>query len=164
MAQGTGARIVLFSGLGLFVALLGYLIAASLTRRAAPVFTPSPAGVPLGDGTGLDTVTVQAQDQNLWRYVDLDQGIISPPGDSTGWDLAIRRFHVRVASPPGDLGKWYHYGMLSHLLESADETYVVATGIGRTALVEILSYYCPGLEAGCLTLRYRLEPAAPPVP
>lgn len=160
MSQSTGARIALYAALGLFVLVLAYLIGASLTRRAAPVFTASPVGSVVADGVGQDTLTVAARDQNLWRYVDLDRRLIAPPEDSTGWDLAIRRFHIRTARPPGDLGKWYRYGMLSHLLEPDGQVYPVTTDLGRAVRLEVLSYYCPGLEAGCVTLRYQVEPGA----
>lgn len=156
-------RLALYAGLGLFVVVLAYLIATSLTRRSAPVFAPSAVGVALADGGG-GRLTVEARDQNRWRYVDLDHGLIFPAGDSIGWDVAIRRFHVRLAAPPHDLGKWYRYGMLSHLLEPAGRPYDILTTEGRQGTLEVLSYYCPGLEAGCLTLQYRLEPAAAPGP
>jgi hypothetical protein len=161
MGLRVNARLMLFAGLGVFVVVLAYLVAASLTRRTAPVFTPSPIGV-ARNPSGADTLTVEARDQHQWRHIDLDRGIIMPAGDSSGWDLAIRRFHIRVATPPGDLGKWYRYGMLSHLLEPSGEVYQVSTSLGRQATVEVLSYYCPGLEAGCLTLQYRFEPSPGP--
>ena len=164
MAQGTRARVFLFLGFGLFLAVLVYAIASSLTRRSAPVFSPSPVAVPLGHGTGPDTVTVLAQDEQAWHYLDLDRAMVLSAGDSAGWDLAIRRFHIRTATPPGDLGKWYTYGMFSHLLESVGTHYPVRTSGGRIASVEVLGYYCPGLEAGCVTLRYQLEPGSPPNP
>ena len=162
LGQRNTARVFLFAGLALFVAVLAYIIAASLTRRTAQVFAPSPVGTALGTPGALDTLTVEARDQERWSYVDLDRGFIAPPGDSSGWDLAIRRFHIRLAEPSRDLGKWYRYGMLSHLLEPTGEVYPVVTGEGRTGRIEVLSYYCTGLEAGCVTLRYQLEPASSP--
>jgi hypothetical protein len=163
MAQGSRARIVLFAGFGLFVAVLIYLVAASLKRRSAPEFSVSPVGVPLTRSDSGITVTLDARDENAWRYLDLDRAIALPPGDSSDWDLAVRRFHIRVA-PAGDLGRWYHYGMLSHLLESTGRLYPVQTSGGQDGTVEVLSYYCPGLEAGCLTLRYRPGPDPHPAP
>ncbi len=32
--------------------------------------------------------------------------------------------------------------------------YAIRTADGRYAKVEIVGYYCPGAEPGCLTLRY----------
>jgi hypothetical protein len=43
---------------------------------------------------------------------------------------------------------------VSHLLQSKRHTYVARTPEGRFAKLAILSYYCPGLSAGCFTLRY----------
>ena len=50
--------------------------------------------------------------------------------------------------------RWYSYVMLSHLLVPKGHLYVVRTREGRFAKLELLSYYCPGLHAGCLTFRY----------
>jgi hypothetical protein len=56
--------------------------------------------------------------------------------------------------------RWYDYGFTSHLLEPKPRVYVVRTADGAYAKVQILGYYCPGLQGGCLTLRY--APVAPP--
>lgn len=159
---GRRATMILLLGLGVFVALLGYLIAASLTRRSAPAFSPSPVGRVLGTGADYDTITVDARDETAWRYVDLDTRVVLESGDSTGWDLAVRRFRIRAARGPGELGRWYSYGAVSHLLEPKGVVYEVTTDAARIAEVDILSYYCPGLEAGCVTWRYRLRPPASP--
>lgn len=50
--------------------------------------------------------------------------------------------------------RWYRYSMFSHLLTPAAAVYVVQGRDGRYAKIEILSYYCPGPEPGCLTFRY----------
>jgi hypothetical protein len=62
-------------------------------------------------------------------------------------------------TPGGDtisveLEDWYSYGFLSHLLEPREAVYAIRTADGRYAKVEIVGYYCPGAEPGCLTLRY----------
>lgn len=54
---------------------------------------------------------------------------------------------------PG-IGKWYDYGFTSHLLTPRPVVYAVRTADGRYAKLEIVSYYCPGARAGCLTFRY----------
>jgi len=155
--------VFLLAGFVVFLAVLAYLLVSSLTRRSAPAFSPSPVGVPLGAGStgGPDTVTVDARDESEWRYLDLDLRRVLAPGDSTGWDLAMQRFRIRAAQG-GDLGKWYSYGALSHLLEPAGQVFAIRTDRGKIARVEVLSYYCPRLEAGCLTLRYLLPPEASP--
>ena len=35
-------------------------------------------------------------------------------------------------------------------------TYVIHTRDGRYVKLELLSYYCPGPEPGCLTFRYAI--------
>jgi hypothetical protein len=158
----SAARTLLLVGLGLFVVLLGFMVATSLARRAAPVYELTPVGVPLQPDTGAVLLTVDARDEGAWRFVDLDTGTALPPGDSTGWDLAAQRFRLRTAR--GDLGRWYRYGFTTHLLEPAGLVYEVSTDRGNAATVEVMSYYCPGLQAGCLTLRFRLSTAASPTP
>ena len=53
-----------------------------------------------------------------------------------------------------ELDGWYRYGFFSHLLEPADAVFAIRTADGRYARLEIVGYYCPGAEPGCLTLRY----------
>jgi hypothetical protein len=127
---------------------------------------------------------VDGRAEDRWRYVDLDTGRVLAPDDSAGWDLAVQRFRIRAArgvrdlapgpdpAPAGsarpEFGRWYSYSMLSHLLRPSGRAFAVRTGEGGEARVEILSYYCPGLEAGCLTIRSALlrpprpGPEAPP--
>lgn len=158
----SAARTLLLVGLGLFTGLLGLMVATSLARRAAPVFEPTPVGVQLMPDTAEVLITIDARNETAWQYVDLDTGTALAPGDSAGWDLAAQRFRLRTAG--GDLGRWYRYGFMTHLLEPAGGLYEVVTDQERTATVEVVSYYCPGLQAGCLTLRYRLAPRSLPEP
>ena len=111
---------------------------------------------------------------------------VSPPAS---WDLAVRRHEIRVGRaaadlgavpfdsvrqapahgwtetrPPGDttnvmLRKWYRYDYSSHVLESREHVYVVRDGDGGFVKVQVAGYYCPGPEAGCLTMRYARIPA-----
>ncbi len=57
--------------------------------------------------------------------------------------------------------RWYRYNVLSLLLEPRGHVYVVRTSERRYAKFEILSYYCPGLVAGCMTIRYSYPLARP---
>ncbi|MBI4539691.1 MAG: HmuY family protein [Gemmatimonadetes bacterium] len=50
--------------------------------------------------------------------------------------------------------RWYDYGFTSHLLTPKPRVYAVRTADGRYAKLQIVSYYCPGASAGCLTFRY----------
>ncbi len=48
---------------------------------------------------------------------------------------------------------WYRYNLLTHLLEPNDHLFVVRSGDAAWKL-SVVSYYCPKLVAGCLTIRY----------
>jgi hypothetical protein len=52
------------------------------------------------------------------------------------------------------IARWYTYGFFSHLLMPKPHVWAVRTADGRFAKIEIVSYYCPGMLAGCLTFRY----------
>jgi hypothetical protein len=133
---------------------------------------------------GIDTLTVDARDERSWRRVDLGRGSILRDGDPVSWDIAVRRFRVIAARGAADLGavpfaeagggagvplrfprfasdtthpafeRWYRYGFLTHLLTSRGHVYLVQGAGGRMIKLELLSYYCTGTSAGCLTIRY----------
>jgi hypothetical protein len=169
----------------LFLAAIVYIVASSMSRRAAPTFAPTPiAPRPPANTLVIDTITVDARDPVRWAFVDFDRQSVVLPPDTAGWDLAVRRFHVIASDAIADLGevafdsvhqapesgyvanttrgdtlnpaiqKWYAYSMLTHLLEPNGHVYAVRTREGRYAKLQILSYYCEGLKAGCLTFRY----------
>ena len=52
------------------------------------------------------------------------------------------------------LARWYRYSFFAHTLEPRPEVYVVRTAEGGYAKLRLLSYYCPGATAGCLTFEY----------
>ncbi len=49
---------------------------------------------------------------------------------------------------------WYTYGFFSHVLDPKPHVWAVRTADGRYAKLEVLGYYCPGSQPGCLTFRY----------
>jgi len=53
--------------------------------------------------------------------------------------------------------KWYDYSWTSHVLRPKPGVFAVRTADGRYGVFQILSYYCPGAHAGCITLRYRYQ-------
>lgn len=138
--------------------------------------------------SGIDTMTVDARDERRWQFVDLGRGVVMSSSDASAWDLAIRRHDIGASGAIADAGqvqfeavrrapagtyiatsggrdtvnaairRWYLYGMVSHLLEPNDHVYVVRTRAGQHIKLEILSYYCRGMEAGCLTFRYATIP------
>ncbi len=135
-----------------------------------------------------DTVTIDAYDEVAWHFFDFDRASPVVPPDTAGWDLAFRRFTIVPAAGVVDLGvstfeavteapatgyvestfgrdtlntaidRWYTYSVVSHLLKPNGHVYVVRTAEGRYAKLELLSYYCPGVVAGCPTFRYVYRP------
>ncbi len=135
-----------------------------------------------------DTVTMDAHNEVAWLFFDFDRASPVVPPDTVGWDLAFRRFTIVPAAAVADLGisafdavteapvdgyvestfgrdtlntaidRWYSYSVLSHLLEPNGHVYVVRTAESRYAKLELLSYYCPGVVAGCPTFRYVYRP------
>ena len=171
-------------GFALFVVVLAYLVTASLVRRETMTFAPRPLRQGgLAQATALDTATIDTTDPERWRYLDLDFGLQLELPDTAGWDLALRRYNVQAPTAITDIGpvafelasggtdqlsvsdsdngetyaieRWYSYSMVSHLLEPNGHVYLIRTDQGRTAKLQVLSYYCPALRAGCLTFRYR---------
>lgn len=164
-----------------------YLVASSLTRRTAPVYSISPHGRARAAQweTVGDTLTIDATDGDRWQYVSLARGQVLTPPDTSGWEIAVQRY--RMITPTSgaiaDLGRvpfeqarlastasfvstttaqhpvnaavdhWYHYNLLTHLLESNGHLFAVRSP-GAAWKVAVVSYYCPKLVAGCLTIRY----------
>ncbi|HEY2375549.1 MAG TPA: HmuY family protein [Gemmatimonadaceae bacterium] len=67
-----------------------------------------------------------------------------------------------VDQPQNDaIDHWYRYNMLTHLLEPNGHVFAVRTPGAMLWKVAVLSYYCPKLQAGCLTVRYAPTQPAP---
>jgi len=162
-----------------FLAAIAYLIATSLVPRTAAEFTFDPP-VPRAsdDLEGVDTITISAPDDAVWRFMDLERRALLAPPDTAGWDLAIRRFNVMSSAEVADLAtttfgsvldegaisyrpaadslltRWYRYSYLSHLLQPNGHVYALRTREGNEWKLEFLSYYCTGMVPGCVTFRY----------
>jgi hypothetical protein len=178
---------------GALVAVVVVLVLLSLRQPELPEFTPTPLDAGAPSGPGPHTLTIDASDPQAWRYVDLERGTVgaSPSGP---WDLAFRRFEVRVNGGAGfagqggvlDLGavpldsvarvpddgydamraqgrdttlavleNWYSYSYTTHVLRPRERTFALRTGEGGRAALRFVSYYCPGAQPGCVTLRFR---------
>jgi hypothetical protein len=168
-APATRPPLPLVAAAVVFVGFLALLVAQSLAPQRIETF---PLGAhaprPLAPGR-TDTLTIDVRDATTWRYVDLDRGVLLAAPDTLGWDIAARRFQLRVpgdaaarttratpptaATPALDLPRWYRYDFLSHLLRPTGLTYQLRTDGGEVTL-EVLGYYCPGPTAGCLTFRH----------
>ena len=59
--------------------------------------------------------------------------------------------------------QWYEYSWTSHVLSPKPKVFAVRTADSRYAVFQILSYYCPAAQAGCMTIRYRYQGAGGPV-
>lgn len=170
----------------LFAVAIMWLVAASLAPRSVPTFLPDTA-TGAAPSPAADTVTIDARDPVRWRFFSFARGSLVPP-DSTGWDLAIRRFRVipagdvarfdtlsfdELRSTPPDgyqpttfsrdtvnpaMERWYRYSWFSHLLSPKPEVYVIRSRSGPAVKLAFLSYYCPGPEPGCVTLRFATLP------
>lgn len=183
------APVFLLGGLGVFIAVIAFAVATAFVRPEPPVFelTPSRDGTPVAQFT-VDTLTVDTGDPDAWTFVDLTRGIVVSPPDTSGWDLAFRRFSVITAGAVADLGprpfdsvrtapadgyvattygrdsvnsameRWYDYSFVTHVLSPNGHVYAMRTREGHYAKVAILGYYCPGVVPGCLTLRYGYQP------
>jgi len=184
------APVVLLAGFALFALAMGYLVATSLVARTALEFDPTPPSIADSASTSAprasratDTLTIDARDGRTWRFASLRSARVLAPGDTAGWDIAVRRHRIIANGTLADAGampfddvstlptvefvantlgsdssntatnRWYRYGMLSHLLEPNGHTFVLRATDGRYVKFEVLSYYCRGLEAGCLTIR-----------
>ncbi len=58
---------------------------------------------------------------------------------------------------------WYHYGFFSHVLSPKPHVWAIRTADRRYAKVEIVSYYCPRSQPGCVTFRYAYQGDGSPV-
>ena len=185
---GLVAPIPLLVLFGAFIVAIVYIVAASLVRRDAPVFPPSPLErVRAANWQRVgDTLTIDASDGDRWQYVSLGRGRMLTLPDTLGWDIAVQRYRVITPSRGAiaDLGvtsfdsarvgsagnfvpttgveqlenvainHWYRYNLLTHLLEPNGHVFAVRTPGAALWKIAVLSYYCPKLQAGCLTLRY----------
>jgi hypothetical protein len=132
--------------------------------------------------------TVDARAPDAWRHFSFRLGsvveaapswdlafrryaIIAGPGTGI-LDLGSRRFD-EVHTVPADgyqanegaadprnpaIAGWYEYGYFSHLLTPRPRVWAVRTADGRYAKLEMVGYYCPGAQPGCVTFRYAYQP------
>ena len=52
------------------------------------------------------------------------------------------------------IASWYSYSYFSHVLSPKPHVWAVRTADGGYAKIELVSYYCPRSQPGCLTFRY----------
>jgi HmuY protein len=107
----------------------------------------------------------QSWDLGFRRYA-----IVAGPGAGI-LDLGERRFDdVRTVPTTGyqanegaadprnpAIAAWYDYGFFSHVLTPKPRVWAVRTADGRYAKLQMVGYYCPGAQPGCVTFRYTFQ-------
>jgi hypothetical protein len=179
-----GTPVPLIVGFGLFVVAIAYVVASSFAKPSVAVFAATPIGARERPAAREDTITIDARDDRRWTFADLHAGAVLAPADTASWDIAVRRHRLIASGTIADLGAvdfasitsapaagfvrntygsdstnaavghWYVYNMLTHVLDPNGHVYVVRPREGNPLKVQIVSYYCPGIEAGCLTIRF----------
>jgi hypothetical protein len=76
------------------------------------------------------------------------------PFDSAHADAAAAALARAAAGESGAMDHWYRYSFVTHLLMPGGHVYALRGADGALWKLEVVGYYCPGLVAGCLTLRY----------
>ena len=80
--------------------------------------------------------------------VPLDSVLRLPSEGYVGMTIAGREVSQAL------LEDWYSYSFTSHVLRPRDRTLGIRTANGQHAALRFLSYYCPGAQPGCVTVRY----------
>jgi hypothetical protein len=145
-APSRRAFVLLGATLAVFVGLIVVLVVSSVSRPSVHAFAPRALGngkEPVA-GAAAETVTVDARDARVWRYLELD-GRARESSPFEPWDLAVRRFDLVSSGVTADLGVVP--------FESRGHVYVLRTSDGAYVKMQIVSYYCPGPTAGCMTVR-----------
>lgn len=124
----------------MFLTVIVYVVASSLTRPVVRTFEPSAprALMPASDSVVTDTVTVDATDGDGWRFLDLDRRALLAIPDTAGWDLAFRRHSLITSGGALDLGAAVAY---DEVIRAPSGPYT-ATVAGRdTANVVLQRWY-----------------------
>ncbi len=94
-------------------------------------------------------------------------GVTRVPDDAAFVSDVRSTRRLRSFNPVVD--KWYHYSYTENVLTPKPMVYIVRTQDGKYAKMRILSYYCKGHVAGCMTFEYVYQGdgsthlAAPPI-
>lgn len=119
-------------------------------------------------GSVVDESGPRSWDLGFRRFQIIANGGPGFQGDAAIRDLGAVRFETvravptdgyekSVSSPdPSNaaIARWYSYGFFSHVLTPKPHVWAIRTADGRYAKIELVSYYCPGAQPGCVTFRY----------
>jgi hypothetical protein len=123
--------------------------------------------VSLGQGRVLSLPDTAGWDIAIQRYrvITPPLGAIADLGPATFGNARLTSA-TRFVATTGDehpenlaIEHWYRYNFLTHLLEPNGHVFAIRAPAGALWKLAVVSYYCPKLEAGCLTVRY--VPLAP---
>jgi hypothetical protein len=179
--------LVLAMGGAFVLLLAALLLGSFTKPELPPYSPTAPEPAPVGDSlVGPATYTLDASSTERWRRFDfarnaaVDSGawdiavrrfhLIAAPGGGIA-DLGVVPFDsvralpvsgYQANTPAPDttnpaVGKWYDYGMLTHLLTSKHHVYAIRTARGRYAKLELLAYYCREAGTACVTFRYAYQ-------
>lgn len=175
--------VVTFIGTCVLMLILGLAIGPNM-GQSEPGFPLEETPITLEDGT--QRVTLLTADKEAWIPFSLELGRVVPAGAMADlkirrYQFQIPRGAVDVGKGPladatlpdspkwtmdSDLDgvlvnpaieRWYKYSYMSHLLSSKNHNYAIQLASGKTAFVQVLSYYCAPEGTGCLTLNYRIQ-------
>ena len=99
----------------------------------------------------------------LGRAGILDLGTVRFDEVHTVPATGYRENEVRPDPQNPAIAGWYSYGFFSHVLSPKPHVWAVRTSDGRYAKMEIVAYYCPSSQPGCLTFRYVYQGDGSPV-
>jgi len=118
-------------------------------------------GAELASGAGAGDWTIGVERYRVMvNGVAADAGTVSFDAVSEPAAAAFVGAESLGDSTNAALRHWYRYNFLTHLLEPNGHLYVIRDRSGAMWRVQVLSYYCPGPTAGCLTIRYAPVPAS----
>jgi hypothetical protein len=171
-----------FVGTCVLLLILGLVVGPNM-GQSEPGFPLAETSITLEDGS--QRVTLMTADKEAWIPFSLELGRIVPAGAMADLKIRRYQFQIpRGAVNLGEailaeaklpespqwkmdsdldgvlvnpaIERWYNYSYMSHLLSSKHHTYAIQLASGRTAFVQVLSYYCAPEGSGCLTLNYRI--------
>jgi hypothetical protein len=175
--------VILGGALTAFIAALGYLVVSSMAPRHAPEFTPTSPRHAIAADSGLVTLDGRDERRWVFFDADRGVPLVPPDTGGWDLavrrhTIIVKRDVASAGRQPFDslrvppaasafvattfarettnavLSRWYRYGSMTHLLDPDGRIFVVRTGESRLIKVQLVSYYCPHLDGGCLTFRF----------
>jgi hypothetical protein len=116
-----------------------------LAFRRTKLLTNSGVTNPSGPGGAYDLGEVSLEDATV-------PAAVSFAVDHLGGDDEDEPENEQV-------GHWYSYSFISHIVSTKPNTYLIRTGEAFDAVAFLDSYYCDDKESGGITFSYRLVPA-----